>query len=137
VKVLIMAFGRVFDDATATATTGPGAGADVVVHGGQIIAAPHLAELLGVPAVLALTVPMYVPTGEFPWPGQALPAGLPRVLNRATFRGVKAPVVVFGRVVERWREQALGLRRRRGRHDPLRTAAARLELLVLGGSRCG
>jgi sterol 3beta-glucosyltransferase len=115
------AFVRIFDDATAIATTGPGAGADVVGHNGQIIAAPHLAELLGVPAVLALTVPVYVPTSEFPWPGVSLPAGLPGVLNRVSFRGMKAPEVMFARVVDRWREQVLGLPRRRGSHDPLRT----------------
>ncbi|WP_252446110.1 glycosyltransferase [Pseudonocardia humida] len=119
------AFARIFDDATAIATTGPGAGAGVVVHNGQIMAAPHLAELLGVPAVLALTLPMYVPTREFPWPGLSLPVGLPGVLNRASFRGMKAPEVMFGRVVDRWREQALGLARRRGRHDPLRTPQGR------------
>jgi sterol 3beta-glucosyltransferase len=129
------AFGRVLDDATAIATTGPGAGADVVVHNGQIIAAPHVAELLGVPAVLALTVPMYVPTGEFPWPGVSLPAGLPGVLNRASFRGMAAPAVMFGRVVDRWREQALGLPRRRGRHDPLRTPQGRAAPVLNAVSR--
>jgi sterol 3beta-glucosyltransferase len=119
------AFAKVFDDATAIATTGPGADADVVVHNGQIIAAPHLAELLGVPAVLALTVPIYVPTREFVWPGQPLPDWLPPVLKKASFRGMKAPAVMFARVVDRWREQALGLPRRRGRHDPLRTPQGR------------
>lgn len=113
-------FGRVFDDATAIATTGAGAGADVIVHNGQIIAAPHLAELLTIPAVLALTVPVYVPTREFPWPGQHLPSWLPGPLNRASFLGMKAPAVMFGRTVDRWREHTLGLPRRRGRHDPLR-----------------
>ena len=90
------------------------------MHNGQIIAAPHIAEKLGVPAVLALTVPMYVPTREFPWPGQALPSGLPGPLNRATFLGMKGPAAMFQRTVDRWREQSLGLPRRRGRHDPMR-----------------
>lgn len=113
-------FTRVFEDATTIATTGPGAGADLVVHNGQIIAAPHLAEKLGVPAVLALTVPMYVPTREFPWPGQSLPTWLPGPVNRATFLGMKAPELMFRRVVDRWRADFLALPRRRGRHDPLR-----------------
>ncbi|WP_433555547.1 glycosyltransferase [Pseudonocardia xinjiangensis] len=113
-------FSRIFEDVTAIATTGRGVGADVVVHNGQIIAAPHIAEKLGVPAVLALTVPMYVPTREFPWPGQSLPPGLPGPLNRATYLGMKGPAMMFGRTVDRWREAALGLPRRRGRHDPLR-----------------
>lgn len=112
-------FRRVFDDATAIATTGPGAGADLVVHNGQIIAAPHIAEMLEVPAVLALTVPLYVPTREFPWPGQVLPASLPRLINRATYLGMKAPALAFGATVDRWRRNGLGLPRRRGRHNPL------------------
>ncbi|WP_427136330.1 glycosyltransferase [Pseudarthrobacter sp. S9] len=33
---------------------------------------------------------------------------------------MKAPAAIFGRVVDRWREDTLGLPRRRGRHDPLR-----------------
>lgn len=33
---------------------------------------------------------------------------------------MKAPAAIFGRVVDRWREETLGLARRRGRHDPLR-----------------
>jgi sterol 3beta-glucosyltransferase len=39
-------------------------GADVVVHNGQILAAQHVAEALGVPAVLALPSPLYVPTAR-------------------------------------------------------------------------
>ncbi len=111
-------FIRVLEDCAAIAT-GPGAGADVVVHNGQIIAGQHIAEKLSVPAVLALTLPMYVPTREFPWPGQALPHWLPAAVNRATFLGMRAPALMFGRTVDRWRERTLGLPRRPGRHDPL------------------
>lgn len=117
-------FRNVLDDATAIATTGPGADSDVIVHNGQIIAAPHLAEKLGVPAVLALTVPLYLPTREFPWPGQALPTWLPGPINRATFLGMRAPQLMFARVVDRWRE-TLSLPPRRGRHDPMRDPAGR------------
>lgn len=113
-------FGQVLADAAGVAMTGPGAGAEVIVHNGQIIAAPHLAEKLGIPAVLALTVPVYVPTREFSWPGQSAPTWWPAALNRVTFAGMKAPALMFGRTVDRWREAALGLTRRRGRHDPLR-----------------
>jgi sterol 3beta-glucosyltransferase len=119
------AFTRIFEDATAIATTGPGADADVIVHNGQIIAAPHVAEKLGVPAVLALTVPMYVPTREFPWPGQSLPTWLPGSANRVTFLGMRGPELMFRQVVDRWREESLALPRRRGRHNPLRGADGR------------
>lgn len=112
-------FGALFEDAWAVASEGTGAGAEVVVHNGQVLAGQHVAEALGVPAVLALPIPMYVPTGEFPWPGQSLPAGLPPAVNRATYLGMRAASLAFGRAVDRWREGTLGLPRRRGRHDPL------------------
>jgi len=112
-------FDALFEDAWAVASKGEGAGAGMVVHNGQVVCGQHVAEALGVPAVLALPIPMYVPTGEFPWPGQSLPAGLPAAVNRATFLGMKAASLAFGRAVDRWRERTLGLPRRRGRHDPL------------------
>lgn len=114
-------FTRVLDDSWQVASTGSGTGADLIVHNGQIMAGQHVAEKLGVPAVLALPMPMYVPTGQFPWPGQQFPAWLPAGVNRLTYAGMKAPAVMFGRTVDRWRA-GLGLPRRRGRHDPLRRA---------------
>jgi sterol 3beta-glucosyltransferase len=62
---------------------------DLIVHNGQVVAGPHVAEKLGVPAVLAL--PLYVPTTEFPWPGQSLPRSLPGSVNRATYLGMRGP----------------------------------------------
>ncbi|MDR7276012.1 glycosyltransferase [Catenuloplanes atrovinosus] len=112
-------FGRVLDDCWQVASAGEGAGADVVVHNGQVIAGQHVAEKLGVPAVLGLPLPMYVPTREFPWPGQDVSDRLPGWLNRATYVGMQAPALMFGRTVDRWRA-GLGLPRRRGRHDPAR-----------------
>lgn len=113
-------FTQLLADCWDVASDGAGGGADVVVHNGQIIAGQHVAEKLGIPAVLALPIPMYVPTREFPWPGVGLPTWLPALANRAMFLGMKAPPAIFGRVVDRWREDTLGLPRRRGRHDPLR-----------------
>ncbi|GAB7044665.1 glycosyltransferase [Catenuloplanes niger] len=110
-------FGRVLDDCWQVADTGAGAGADVVVHNGQVIAGQHVAEKLGVPAVLGLPLPMYVPTREFPWPGQDVSDRLPGWLNRITYAGMRAPALMFGHTVDRWRD-LLGLPRRRGRHDP-------------------
>ncbi|WFE25215.1 glycosyltransferase [Solwaraspora sp. WMMD791] len=111
----------VLDDCWQVASTGPGADADLIVHNGQIMAGHHIAERLGVPAVMALPTPVYVPTRQFPWPGQQLPERLPTWLNRSTYAGMTAVTVMFGRTVDRWRA-GLGLPRRRGRHDPLRRA---------------
>lgn len=107
-------FTRTFEDCWTVAA---GAGADLVVHNGQVIAGQHVAERLGRPAVLALPIPMYVPTREFPWPGQPMPRLVP---NRATFLGMKGPAMIFGRTVDRWRA-TIDLPKRPGRHDPLRS----------------
>jgi sterol 3beta-glucosyltransferase len=112
-------FSRVLLDCWQVASAGPGAGADLIVHNGQVIAGQHVAEKLGVPAVLALPMPMYMPTAEFPWPGQQFPPWLPPSMNRLTYAGMKAPAMMFGHTVDRWRAD-LGLPRRQGRHDPLK-----------------
>jgi sterol 3beta-glucosyltransferase len=105
------------DDCWSVAAEGPGAGADILVHNGQVVVGQHVAEKLGIPAVLALPIPMYVPTREFPWAGMAIPRWWPLALNRATFLGVKGP----GDDVRPHRRQVtLDLPRRRGRHDPSR-----------------
>lgn len=111
-------FDQVLADSWQVAAHGAGKGADVVVHNGQIIAGQHVAEALGIPAALGLPLPMYVPTREYPWPGLSLPFGLPGWLNRATFGGMRLPAAMFGRVIDRWRRDTLGLSPRRGRHDP-------------------
>ena len=111
-------FDQLLIDCWQVANHGAGAGADVIVHNGQILAGPHVAEALKVPAILALPIPLYVPTRAFPWAGQALPTWWPARLNRATYGGMKMPAVVFGRVIDRWRTDSLQLPRRRGRHDP-------------------
>ncbi|GLY06546.1 glycosyltransferase [Actinoplanes sp. NBRC 101535] len=122
-------FARVFEDCWQIASTGPGADADLIVHNGQIMTGRHVAEKLGVPAVLALPIPLYVPTREFAWPGQQLPSWLPTAANRASYAGMKAPALMFGRTVDRWRA-GLGLPRRRGRHDPLRTSGGGRSLVL-------
>jgi sterol 3beta-glucosyltransferase len=71
-RALPQMFTQLFEDCWQVASEGPGAGADVVVHNGQVVAGQHVAEALGVPAVLATPLPMYVPTRELPWPGLAL-----------------------------------------------------------------
>lgn len=111
-------FEQVLADSWHVAADGAGSGADVVIHNGQILSGQHVAEALGIPAVLGLPLPMYVPTREFPWPGQSLPFGLPGWLNRATFAGMRLPASMFGRVIDRWRRDTLGLASRPGRHDP-------------------
>ena len=68
------------------------------------VALPRGLANAGHEAVLALPIPMYVPTREVPWAGIAIPRWWPSALNRATFLGVKGPAMMFGRTVDRWRE---------------------------------
>src|SRR5690625_776932 len=117
VRQMPVMFEQVLADCWRVAS-GAGADADLVIHNGQVLAGQHIAEALGVPAALGTPLPMYVPTREFPWPGQTLPVSTPRWANRMRYAGMKLPNLVFRRVIERWRHESLGLPRRRGRHDP-------------------
>jgi len=96
-------------------------GADVVVHSPVAIAGPHLAERLGVPAVIAALDPLYVPTREFANPLFLAPPWLPRAFNRLTHVAfTRGQLRLAGLGLDRWRAQRLGLPRRRGRHALLR-----------------
>ncbi len=110
-------FGGLLEDAWAVASGGGRRGG----RGGPQRPGPRrparVAEKLRVPTVLASPIPMYVPTRQFPWPGQSLPARLPAPMNRITFVGMKAASLAFGCTVDAWRQRTLGLPRRRGRHD--------------------
>jgi sterol 3beta-glucosyltransferase len=100
-------------------------GADVVVHHPVLPLGQHLAELLGVPAVVAPPLPALVPTNEFPspaWPcAQRRTGWLPGAVNRASYRPARYLTGAWcRRDVDRWRRDALSLAPRAGRHDPLR-----------------
>ena len=93
-------------------------GADIVVHHPVLPLGQHLAEMLGVPAVVAQPMPALVPTREFPsavWPCRA-----PGILNRPSYRVTRRLTGAWCRKdVDHWRRDVLALPRRRGRHNPL------------------
>ena len=60
-----------------------------------MVVGQHVAEKLGIPAVLALPIPMYVPAREFPWAGMAIPRWWPSALNRATLSSPAADLVLI------------------------------------------
>lgn len=94
-------------------------GADVVVHH-PLIPGHHVAEMLGVPAVLVGLQPLWVPTGKFPNPLFNPLVRLPRLpgaLNRATYHVSVHPIAGL---VRGWRRHVLGLPPRRGQHNMLR-----------------
>ncbi|WP_304454797.1 glycosyltransferase [Nocardiopsis sp. YSL2] len=81
---------------------------DIVVYHPKALAGPHVAEALGVPAVLAVPVPVAVPTGAFPVVGMPnLPLGA--WYNRLTYRLVAAGYKGYNKMVNTFRRDALGL----------------------------
>jgi sterol 3beta-glucosyltransferase len=116
-RSLCRAAGALLPGATAAAQLG----ADVVVHHPVLPVGQHLAEFLGVPAVVAQPQPALVPTREFA--SAAWPCRVPGVLNRPSYRAARALSGAWARPrIERWRRDVLALPPRPGRHDPLRAA---------------
>ncbi|SDN49704.1 glycosyltransferase [Allokutzneria albata] len=103
--------GRMFDDAWAVAADG----ADIVVHHPGALVGAHIAERLGVPAVVGALTPLYVPTRAFPLP--LAPPWLPAAVNRASYRVVGLIGLPFRKTLMRWRADRLGLPPGKGRQD--------------------
>jgi sterol 3beta-glucosyltransferase len=98
--------------------TAAAGGADVVVHHPVLPLGQHVAELLGVPAVVGLAMPALVPTREFP--SAVWPCRVPGMLNRPSYRAVSQLASAWSRRdIDHWRGDALRLPPRRGRHDAL------------------
>jgi sterol 3beta-glucosyltransferase len=91
---------------------------DVVVHHPVLPLGQHVAEFLGVPAVVGQTMPALVPTGQFP--STVWPCRVPALLNRSSYWAAGVLAGTWCRQdVDRWRRDVLNLPDRRGRHDPL------------------
>ncbi|MFD2027027.1 glycosyltransferase [Promicromonospora aerolata] len=82
-------------------------GADVVVYAPKTLGAPHLADLLGVPSIAALPIPLFTPTVRFPSPLSPVPP--PRFLNRASWGLAGVIEAPYRRMVRSWRSEVLGL----------------------------
>ena len=101
---------------TATARDG----ADIVVHHPVLPIGQHLAELLGVPAVVAPPMPALVPTGEFLSPAWPFRGRLPKTVNRGSYRAARYLTGAWCRGdIDTWRRDVLALEPSPGRHDPL------------------
>lgn len=85
---------------------------DVIVHHPKSIAAPHIAEALACPHILASPLPGFTPTSAFPSP--MLPFAFLGPLNRASHAlAIKGADFLFGKQIRDWREASLGLAGRR------------------------
>ncbi|PSK98434.1 sterol 3beta-glucosyltransferase [Murinocardiopsis flavida] len=94
---------RLLDDQAALAARP----ADAVVYHPKSLGGPYIAEKLGVPAIAGLLIPLYIPTSAFPSP--ILPARLPALFNRASWRVAAAIEAPYRGTVRTWRAEALGL----------------------------
>jgi sterol 3beta-glucosyltransferase len=111
-------FTRVLDDCWQVASTGPGAGADLIVHNvrswpGSTSRRSWTSRRFWLYRCRCMSLPG-VPVARSAAAVMAARAG-----ERLTYAGMKAPALMFGRTVDRWRS-GLGLPRRRGQHDPSR-----------------
>ena len=100
------------------ATAAAAMGADIVVHHPVLPIGQHLAEMLGVSAVVAEPLPALVPTREFlsaAWPCRA-----PGMLNRPPYHAARRLAGTrCRRDIDCWRRDVLALPPQPGRHDPL------------------
>ncbi|MBB6098897.1 sterol 3beta-glucosyltransferase [Deinobacterium chartae] len=116
---VVPAVERILEDAWAAAH-----GAQALVFHPKVLAGPHLAERLNVPAFAAATVPMLSPTTAFPLPGLLPPTlRLGAAFNRHSYRLLGAASWPFRKVIARWRER-IGLPAAFG-GDGVRDAGAR------------
>jgi sterol 3beta-glucosyltransferase len=93
---------------------------DVIVAHQKSLAAPHLAERLGIPHVQALTVPMLTPTREFPMPGM-FRHDLGGLLNRASYRMAGLLSRPYAGLIRDWRSDRLNLAARGKPPPPAKT----------------
>lgn len=82
---------------------------ELILYHPKLIAGPHIAEALKIPAILALLQPMFVPTSAFP------ATGLPRLrlpgYNRMSYALVGLSYRAFKKTVNAFRTETLGLPR--------------------------
>ena len=96
---------------------------DVIIYHPKSIASPHMAEKLGVPAILASPLPGFTPTAAFPSP--MLPFSSLGPLNRVSHSlAMHGAGLLFGRLIREWRGASLGLDGIRGQRQPAGTIYA-------------
>ena len=111
-------------------------GADILIYHPKILAAPHIAEKLSMPAIISLPIPALSPTSEFPSPLLGLP-NWSRTANRLSHKLVSsAPDFTFGRMLHRWRDERLGLSQARKAGTSMLMVAGRAVPRLYGFSAC-
>ena len=82
---------------------------DLIIYHPKAFGGSHIAEKLGIPAMLAIPLPVFVPTGEFPnivFPNWKLGSGYNRLTYTLALKGARAQ---YGKLVQAFRQETLGL----------------------------
>jgi UDP:flavonoid glycosyltransferase YjiC (YdhE family) len=96
---------------------------DMIVSHPKSIAAPHIAQALGIPHVLASPLPGFTPTRAFPSP--LMPFESLGPLNRMSHLfAMRGGDMLFGRMLRAWRSETLALPAKAPRTEPVRTIYA-------------
>lgn len=97
-------------------------GPDLIVYHPKSLAAPHIAEKLARPSILASPLPGFTPTAAFPTP--LLPFASLGPFNRVShLLATKGANLLFGKLIREWRASTFGLPGSRG-HAPVGTIYA-------------
>lgn len=91
---------------------------DLIVFHPKSVGGPHMAEKLGIPAVLALPVPVLVPTNEFIAPGFPM-LKLGKWFNKLSYQLIHKGYRSYDKVVNEFRQQTLGLEKLSKNFSPL------------------
>jgi sterol 3beta-glucosyltransferase len=92
------------DEWQATQTFGP----DMIIYHPKCLGSLHIADKLGIPAILSLPLPLYTPTRAFAAPlVGAVPFG--SLFNRTTYVMHRAQSAMMAGLVNSFRQQTLGL----------------------------
>lgn len=94
--------------------------ADLIIYHPKALAGYHIADKLGIPAILSLPVPMYSPTRAFAAPGLPF-TNLGGLLNRLSYSLIiQGATASFRGMINAWRKETLGLPPARGENNTLR-----------------
>jgi len=110
---IIRMMGNILDDSWKASQ-----GAEAIIFHPRVMAGPHIAEKLDIPAFAAMPTPMLTPTRAFSCPGVPFPR-FGKVFNRLSFAGVRFWNLFFRKPVNRWRRDVLGLPPLRGLADDM------------------
>ncbi|MEO8611685.1 MAG: glycosyltransferase [Chloroflexota bacterium] len=83
-------------------------GAEAIIFHPKVLVVPHIAEKLGIPCIMAATVPAMTPTSAFPAPG-VVSRDLGGWLNKKTYAALGLATASFNGMIKSWRQEVVGL----------------------------